>query len=84
MKVLMKTVFLFLLSIASSGVWAQTNTRVIGKLKGLEAGTVVYIHPVSSLSKKDSVVSKKGKFEFNLALDLRGERLEEQLKKFIK
>jgi peroxiredoxin len=69
MKAAIRIVFFITLFFASTDVWAQTNTRVIGKLKGLKAGTVVYLSPASSRSKKDSVVAGKERFVFNLALE---------------
>jgi peroxiredoxin len=69
MKLFMKTTLIILVCLASSSVWAQTNTKVTGKLKGLKDGTMVYISPANLRSKTDSVVAKKGRFEFNLALD---------------
>lgn len=57
MKIFMNTALIIILSLASSNVWAQTNTKVIGKLKDLKAGTVVYLSPSSSHNKKDSVVA---------------------------
>lgn len=69
MKEDIRMVFFSLLCLASSGVWAQPNTKVTGKLKGLEAGTMIYLWPLNATSKKDSVVAAKGKFEFNLSLE---------------
>jgi peroxiredoxin len=68
MKTVIKFVSFITVCLASSGIEAQTNTSVIGKLKGLKEGTVVYLSPSSS-RKKDSVVARKGSFEFNLALE---------------
>jgi peroxiredoxin len=66
----MKHVLFILLCVTSStSVCAQTNTKVTGELKGLKAGTVIYLWPLSDPSKKDSVVAGKGKFAFNLALE---------------
>jgi thiol-disulfide isomerase/thioredoxin len=65
----MKTALIITFCLASSTVGAQTNTKVTGKLKGLKAGTVVYLSPASPHSKKDSVVAGKGRFKFNLSLE---------------
>lgn len=69
MKAILKLVFIIPVCLASYSVWAQTNTKVTGKLKGLKAGTVIYLWPLSDPSKKDSVIAGKGKFAFNLALE---------------
>lgn len=96
MKTALKLAAIITLCLASSAAEAQTNARVIGDIEGLKAGTVVYLNQISPPRKKVSVVARAGSFEFNLALDegglydlrigkeLPGERLEEQLKKFIK
>src|SRR5688572_22976187 len=62
---------LFFISVLFIGVnaLAQTNTKLTGRLKNLEEGTLVYLSPMSSSSKKDSVLAVKGKFEFNLSLE---------------
>src|SRR5688500_4851831 len=69
MKAIIKIVSIIIFCLSLPDARAQTNTRVIGRLKDLKAGTVVYLIPSSSRFKKDSVVAKKGKFEFNLALE---------------
>jgi len=66
MKASLKMVFIFLSCLIGAGVGAQSNTRLVGDLKDLEPGTVVYLSPLTSSSKKDSVIAEKGKFEFNL------------------
>lgn len=60
---------MILVCLSSTGVEAQTNTRVIGKLKDLKAGTVVYLTPSASRNNKDSVIAENGTFEFNLTLE---------------
>ncbi|HTG54696.1 MAG TPA: DUF4369 domain-containing protein, partial [Niabella sp.] len=69
MKAIIKIVSIVTCSVATCGIWAQTNTRIAGKLKGLEAGTVIYLSSYFSPVKKDSIVASKGRFEFNLVLD---------------
>lgn len=66
MRAFMKMAFLVTLCFAGAGVWAQTNTKLVGNLKDLEEGTVIYLSPLMSSAKKDSVIAGKGKFEFNL------------------
>lgn len=65
----MKRTFIAIICLAWLNGQAQVNTRVIGNLKDLEKGTVVYLSPLTSSTKRDSVVASKGKFEFNLALE---------------
>jgi peroxiredoxin len=69
MKLCMKPVLIILICISTSGGWAQSNTKVTGELKGLKAGTVIYLWPLNDPAKKDSVVAGKGRFAFNLALE---------------
>ena len=69
MKTAVKIVSIITLCLAFSPVEAQTNTRVIGKVEGLKAGTVVYLYQIHPPRKKVSVVAGEGRFEFNLALD---------------
>lgn len=69
MKAFMKAAFVITFCLASVSSWAQSNTKVIGSLKDLEKGTVIYLSPLGSSSKRDSVIADKGKFAFNLRLD---------------
>lgn len=75
MKTVIKIVSMLTVCLASCSVGAQNNTQVTAKLKGLKAGTIVYISPSNSPLKKDSVVAGKGRFVFNLALE-EGDRYE--------
>lgn len=65
----MKITLIAAICFAWCGSQAQQNTRVTGELKGLEKGTVVYLSPLGSSAKKDSVIAGKGTFEFKLSLE---------------
>lgn len=69
MKTVVKIVSIITCCVVSSVVEAQTNTLVTGQLEGLKEGTIIYLKPSSSRTKKDSVIATKGRFEFNLALE---------------
>jgi peroxiredoxin len=69
MTTVLKIVSIITLCLASSGVEAQTNTRVIGEVEGLKAGTVVYLNKIHPPRTKVSVVASEGRFEFNVALE---------------
>jgi peroxiredoxin len=64
----MRCLLLILFGLISSAIIAQNNTKVNGDLKDLKDGTIVYLSPLSSSGKRDSVVAKNGKFEFNLEI----------------
>lgn len=66
---IMKIAFIISFCLSSAGIWAQPNTKVVGSLKDLGEGTVLYLSSMSSSAKKDSVIAGKGKFEFNLSLE---------------
>jgi peroxiredoxin len=64
----MKSILVLVFVLASSASWAQTNTKLSGKLKDLADEAKVYLSPLCSSGKKDSTVAANGKFEFNLNL----------------
>jgi peroxiredoxin len=68
MKLSIKLPLISAICFISATVCAQSNTQVIGKIKDLKEGTVVYLSPLSSSAKRDSVIAGKEKFEFKLSL----------------
>ncbi|MFL5787841.1 MAG: redoxin domain-containing protein, partial [Flavisolibacter sp.] len=68
-KIIKEVILLMMLWLTVSSINAQTNTTIQAKLDDLQEGTVVYISPIASSTKKDSVIAGKGQFRFNLKLD---------------